>query len=86
MTRHELKIAPRFFEDVAHYAKRAEVRKNDRDYKVGDTYILREWDGTAYTGREAAIEISYILTAEDFPEGIKEGYCVLGFWINWVTE
>ena len=86
MTAHELKIIPRFFTDVARFAKRYEVRKNDRDYKAGDRIILREWDGTAYTGREAEVEITYVLTSEDFPEGIKEGYCVFGFWLMDVRE
>ena len=81
MIDHELKILPRFFEDVARYAKRVEVRKNDRDFKVGDRVLLREWDGD-YTGREAEVEITYVLTAEQFPDGIKEGYCVFDFWVT----
>ena len=79
MTDHELKIIPRFFTDVARFAKRYEVRKNDRDFKEGDHIVLREWDGTDYTGRQILGYIDYVLTAEDFPEGIKEGYCVFAY-------
>ena len=30
------------------------------------------------TGRSHVKEITYILTSEEFPEGIKEGYVILG--------
>ncbi|HGO4697869.1 TPA: DUF3850 domain-containing protein [Klebsiella pneumoniae] len=39
---HELKIYPEFFSAVCTGVKRAELRKNDRDYRVGDTLHLME--------------------------------------------
>lgn len=39
---HELKIYPDFFSAVCTGVKRAELRKNDRDYRVGDTLHLLE--------------------------------------------
>lgn len=39
---HELKIYPEFFSAVCTGVKRAELRKNDRDYRVGDTLHLLE--------------------------------------------
>lgn len=39
---HELKIYPEFFSAVCTGDKRAELRKNDRDYRVGDTLHLLE--------------------------------------------
>lgn len=33
---HELKIAPEYFKDVRTGLKKFEIRKNDRDFKVGD--------------------------------------------------
>ncbi|WP_332461055.1 DUF3850 domain-containing protein [Klebsiella oxytoca] len=39
---HELKIFPEFFSAVCTGVKRAELRKNDRDYRVGDTLHLLE--------------------------------------------
>lgn len=41
---HELKILPEHFKAVADGTKRAELRKNDRNYKVGDVLMLLEWD------------------------------------------
>lgn len=35
---HDLKIYPEFFSAVCTGVKRAELRKNDRDYRVGDTF------------------------------------------------
>ena len=72
MTRHELKCWPEFFEPVFVGLKKFDLRRNDRDYHVGDIVVLREWkpngmpgaqsghDGV-YTGRELHQRICYIL-------------------------
>lgn len=75
---HELKISPKYFEDVKANKKNFELRKDDRDFKVGDFITLREYDNGQYTGREIKnIPIGYIL--RNVPEyGLKEGYCILG--------
>ena len=73
---HELKILPRYFSEVVGRVKNFEVRKNDRNYAVGDTLLLGEWDGTAFTGRRLLRRVGYILSD---PEYVKEGYVVLGF-------
>lgn len=75
---HELKISPKYFEDVNSHKKNFELRKDDRDFKVGDLITLREYDNGQYTGREIKnIPIGYIL--RNVPEyGLKEGYCILG--------
>lgn len=39
---HDIKIYPEFFSAVCTGVKRAELRKNDRDYRVGDTLHLME--------------------------------------------
>lgn len=39
-----IKILPEYFEEVLSGRKRAELRLNDRDYKKGDIYDLREWN------------------------------------------
>lgn len=73
---HQLKTLPVYFEAVRKGDKTFEVRKNDRDFQVGDTLHLREWDGNKYTGKDARRKVSYIL---DNPEYVKEGYVVMGF-------
>lgn len=72
--RHKLKLAKMFFEDVRLGRKSFELRKNDRDYKIGDILELREMDNGEPTGRVIEKEITYIL--EGFA-GLKEDYCIL---------
>lgn len=76
---HELKILPEYFEEVLKQNKRFELRKDDRDWEVGDAILLKEWDGEEYTGRVMQLlTIRYIL--RDCSEyGLQEGYCILGF-------
>ena len=80
MTVHELKILPKYFEDVRKRVKNFELRKDDRNYQVGDLVTLKEYENGKYTGREIKnLLIIYIL--RDCPEyGLKEGYCILGLY------
>lgn len=73
---HELKILPKWFEDVAHQKKTFEIRKNDRDYNVGDTLILKEWCRGKYTGREIKRTVSYIYYG-DGTYGLSDDYVVM---------
>lgn len=77
-TKHEIKILPQYYEAVSKGNKRFELRKDDRNYQVGDIIKLREWDGKEYTGYEMITGIRYIL--RDCPEyGLMEGYCIFGW-------
>lgn len=73
MKTHELKILPEYFEAVTSRRKRFEIRKNDRDYKVGDLLYLRKWNGENFTGDSYKAEVTYIT---DYAQ--KDGYVVLG--------
>lgn len=78
---HDLKISPKYYDAVLNGYKTFEVRKLDRPYNIGDTVILREFDykDLDYTGRmNIKAEIRYILTSNDFPDGLQEGYGILG--------
>ena len=41
---HELKISPEYYDAVVNGIKPFEIRKNDRNYSVGDALRLREFD------------------------------------------
>ena len=86
MKTHELKILPEYFEAVISGRKQFEIRKNDRDYKVGDQLILRECEvylkqdlsgltrqAFSYTGDSYKAKITYIT---DYMQ--RDGYVVLG--------
>ena len=74
-TEHDIKTAAGFFEDSKAGIKPFELRKNDRDYKVGDFLKMKKYKNGEYTGDTIRKEITYVL--EDF-EGLKQGYCILG--------
>jgi hypothetical protein len=91
---HELKTWPEYFEFIWIGDKPFEVRKNDRDFQVGDILQLREYvpgntiqaDAFSnadidpyYTGREMDVRVSYILSDGQF--GIEEGFVVMGIQV-----
>lgn len=74
---HALKTWPNYFKDVVNGSKTFEVRKNDRNFKVGDFLMLREYDpeDDTYTGEVLYQRVSYVL---DDPRFVKDGYVILG--------
>lgn len=48
---HDLKILPKYFEDVLSGIKTFELRENDRNFKTEDMLRLREFSDGEYTGR-----------------------------------
>ncbi len=73
---HRLKTKYRFYDRVIAGGKKAEIRKLDRDYKVGDYLILdRIFQGAV--SHTTVAEITDILTYEDFQDGLKEGFGML---------
>lgn len=61
---HELKSWPKYFGAVVDGTKTFDIRKNDREFQVGDTLLLREWDPETqlYSGREVLVLVPYITT------------------------
>jgi len=76
MSIHHLKTWPEYWIAIRDRKKNFEVRKNDRNFRVGDILKLREYDpiGEEYTGRVLNRQITYIL---DHPEFCKDGYVIL---------
>ncbi len=77
MKMHELKTTQPYFDEVCRGAKRADLRKNDRDFKVGDQLLLKEYDPEiGYTGRSFIVRVTHVL--EQF-EALTPGYAMLSF-------
>lgn len=78
MKTHHLKTIQPFFDEILSGDKQFELRKNDRDFKAGDTAWLEEYDSKldAYSGRKIRCTICYVLT--DFP-GLQKEYCIFAF-------
>lgn len=72
---HELKIEREYFEAIIDVKKTFEVRKNDRDFQIGDFLALNETVDGAYTGRAVIAVVRYIL---DNPDYCKDSYIIMG--------
>jgi len=75
---HDLKCEHEYFKKVASGEKPWELRKNDRDYQIGDILLLRQLDKDkkTFTGLFVAKKVTYILT--DAPQfGLMDGYCIM---------
>lgn len=71
---HELKTVQPFFDDVFYNRKKFEVRKNDRNFKVGDRLKLIEFPSE--NPRYVLKDIEYILEGGQY--GIEKDYVILG--------
>ena len=76
---HYIKILPEYYNAIDSGEKSFEVRYNDRNYQVHDILHLREWLDGNYTGREMAVEVTYLL---DHPTYCKEGYVIMAIKIQ----
>lgn len=70
MNKHVLKTVQPYFDDVASGKKTFEIRKNDRNFQVGDLLRLVEHPASGYFVNAKIIYMT------DFEQ--KEGYVVLG--------
>lgn len=83
MKEHELKIDLEYYNLIKAGIKKYEIRKNDRNFEVGDFLFLRVFDRktkiyfTKYTPLN--VEITHIL--DDFI-GLKNDYVILSFKIK----
>lgn len=75
---HFLKTVQPFFSEVKSGAKEFELRRNDRDFQVGDEVVLQEYDAVSdkFTGFQVWGLITYVL--KDCP-GIEDGFCIFSF-------
>ena len=86
MAEHELKTWPNQFRAILDGRKCFEVRHNDRDFDVGDTLLLKEYDPSpyssekylgvrGYTRRELRVRVTYMLHGGQF--GLPANMCVM---------
>ncbi len=59
---HKLKTWPAFYKYVDSGEKTFEIRKDDRDFEVGDTLVLQEYAFGKLTGKECRRKITFIIT------------------------
>jgi hypothetical protein len=78
-----VKCWPEFFEAIKDGRKTHDLRRNDRDFKVGDRLLLAEFDPkiNCFMDQELMAEITYI-TSADVPcalsaGALNAGYCIL---------
>ena len=74
---HDLKTWPEHFNNIVKNTKTFELRKNDRDFKTGDSLLLREYCPikNEFTGREVVRKVTYILKGGNF--GLNEGFVIM---------
>lgn len=72
---HRLKTWSEYFVEIVHGPKRFEIRLNDRDYRVGDSLILEEWEPSTnqFTGRSCTRIVAYMTNFNQ-----RAGYVVMG--------
>ncbi|MNS79687.1 hypothetical protein D3C72_1133480 [compost metagenome] len=75
---HRLKTWPAYFEAVVDGRKPFELRRDDRDFQVGDVLHLYEFDPEAnrHTGRKHRAAVGYLIRGPQF--GIEAGWVALG--------
>jgi hypothetical protein len=75
---HTLKTWPEFIDPLESGEKPFEIRKDDRNYQVGDILNLHEFDPVKqqYGKRFVIRQVTYVMRSARF--GLKKGYCIMG--------
>lgn len=76
---HDLKIEPIYFNAIKHGFKTHEIRKNDRDFKIGDLLLLtstKQQESTLKTrSQQIFVRVNYIDFGGKY--GIAPDYVVM---------
>jgi hypothetical protein len=77
MVTHYLKTWPEHYKDIVSGKKKAELRFNDRDFKVGDLLSLMEYNPETdqYTGSFVIVKVTHILEGGAF--GLEKGFVMM---------
>ena len=72
---HDLKTVQPFYFDVVEERKTFEIRKNDRDFRIGDILLLHEWDDSrGYSGHYCVRRVTYLVQGV---YGLPADVCVM---------
>lgn len=79
MKEHDIKVWPPYYAAIEADEKLFEVRKNDRDYQVGDVLRMREYapGPDEYTGKQMRRKILYMISGDEplgFAFGLRPGF------------
>lgn len=79
MATHQLKVWSEYMDDLLNGSKTFELRYNDRNFQVGDSLLLMEYDkeNKKYLNREFKVRITYVLDNSVF-DALKDGYVIMG--------
>ena len=82
---HAIKCWPEYFNQTLYGTKTFEVRKNDRDYRSGDSVSLHEFCpfSQKYTGRVLKGTVGYVYYQAD---GLAHGFCVFAIHVPEVEK
>lgn len=75
---HTLKCIQPYFNEIWLGKKKAELRKNDRNFKLGDIVYLQEYNKETNTFKKYQLKVRITNIVENF-EGIELGYCMFSF-------
>ena len=85
MKLHELKIKKQYLSDIYNNGKSFELRKNDRDYQVGDLFQFIVVDDNGNINEELTrrykrdtFKIMYVLKDVEH-YGLDKEYCIFSF-------
>ncbi len=74
---HHLKCDSRHWPDYKSGLKNNSIRKNDRNFAVGDIVILQWWMNNGFVTNEVVVKkVTHVLHDYDFKE-MPEGFCIL---------
>ena len=74
----ELKVLEKYYNDILIGKKTFEVRKNDRDYQVGDELVLYPCNNVGIINirlKPLRLKVSFVLQGGQY--GIEKGYVVM---------
>lgn len=77
MKLHILKIEPQYYDAVIQLRKKAELRLNDRDFKIGDLLHFVRLNGEEYDGNMNSFIITHTFKASEVITPFEKDYIVL---------